>query len=146
MTAAIGQSRVAGLTRVLCVDDNQEMTSAMRMLINSDPTMRCVGCLHSANELSREVAGMDPAPDVLMLDATMPGKDPLGEMKKLAAEFPGIRTIVLSGHDDEAFVSRVKSSGAWGFVSKSDEPQFMLHAVTRVAAGNIWFPDARRGG
>jgi DNA-binding NarL/FixJ family response regulator len=131
-------------TRVLCVDDSADMTSMMRMLIDAEPMMQCVGCLASADHLIQKVRDLKLLPDVVLLDATMPGKSPLDEMKRLATEFPAIRTIVFSGHDDAAFVAGVRDKGAWGCVSKRDEPDAILLAVREVAAGNTWFPSSGR--
>lgn len=131
-------------TRVLCVDDNPDMTAAMRMLIDTEPRMECVGCLSSADRLVHELRRLRP--DVVLLDATMPGKDPLQAISEIAAEFPAIRTIVLSGHDDPAFIERAGSAGARGCLSKRDEPGTILRAVREVAAGNAWWPRAPHKG
>lgn len=127
-------------TRVLCVDDSSDVTAVMQMVIESEPTMECVGCLASADHLIDRVRRMSPPPDVVLLDATMPGKNPLAAMSELAVEFPGIRTIVYSGYDDPGFVERARDSGAWGCVSKNDEPDAILHAVRQVTAGSTCWP------
>ena len=46
-----------------------------------------------------------------------------------------IRTIVYSGHDDPGFLERMRGAGAWGCVSKREEPDTILRAVREVAAG-----------
>ncbi|MBY0308252.1 MAG: response regulator transcription factor [Phycisphaerales bacterium] len=127
-------------TRVLCVDDGPDMTAMLRLNIESDPAMRCVGCLASADHLLDEVRRQNPPPDVVLLDATMPGKDPLEALRELDAAFPRVRTIILSGDSDAAFIDRVFAAGAWGYVSKGDEPGTVLQAVRAVAKGNVWRP------
>lgn len=124
-------------TRVLCVDDNPDMTAALRLIIGSDPSMVCVGCLASASDLIAEVRRLHPPPDVLILDATMAGTDPFTAMKELAAECPGTRAIIYSGHDDPSFVERAVNAGAWGCVSKHEEPEAIVRAVREVAAGRM---------
>ncbi|MEK6701793.1 MAG: response regulator transcription factor, partial [Planctomycetota bacterium] len=127
------------VTRVLCVDDNADITEVMRMVIDTEPTMRCVGCLASADHLVEKVRRMSPLPEVVLLDATMPGKSPLVAMSELAAAFPEIRTIIYSGHDDPGFMEQAREAGAWGCVSKNDDPSAILHAVRRVTTGNaLW--------
>jgi len=126
-------------TLVLCVDDNRDVTAVARLMIESDPTMRCVGCLDSADQLEEEVRrlGAD-TPLIVLLDATMPGKDPLEVMGRLASAFPRTRTILFSGYDDQSFIDRAVDAGAWGCLSKHDEPSALLRAVREVAAGNFW--------
>lgn len=122
-------------TRVLCVDDNPDMTAVTKMMIDADPTMRCVGCLDSADHLIGTVRTMTERPDVVLLDTTMPGADPIDTMRSLTAEFPEVRTIVLSGNEGAALLERAEKAGAWGYVSKGKEPEAILHAVREVAAG-----------
>ena len=137
-------------TRVLCVDDNQDLTAALRMVIDSEPKMQCVGCLTSADDLIEKVRRLGPLPAsaslVILLDATMPGKDPFAAMSELAAEFPRIKTVVYSGHDDPDFIDKAVSAGAWGCVSKHEDPRTILEAVREVAAGNFWSPRRLHGG
>jgi DNA-binding NarL/FixJ family response regulator len=138
-------SRQTPPTRVLCVDDNSDMADMMRMMIDAEPMMQCVGCLSSADRLIETVRNLKPQPDVVLLDATMPGKDALEELRKMAVELPAVRTIVYSGHDDPEIVGRAYRAGAWACVSKRDEPDTVLRAVREVAAGRTWraHPSAR---
>ena len=125
---------------MFCVDDNADMLEMMRMIIDTEPTMECVGCLNSADRLIRSVCDLNPLPQIILLDATMPGKDPLTVMRKMAEECPSIRTIVYSGHDDGVIVDRAQSAGAWGFVSKREEPDAIVLAIRAVAAGKASWP------
>jgi DNA-binding NarL/FixJ family response regulator len=131
-------------TRVLCVDDNPDITAVMKLVIQTDEALECVGCLGSADQLMEKVRNMDPPPHVVLLDATMPGKSPLVVMKEMSAGSPDVKTIIYSGHEDEAFLDRIRDAGAWGFVSKNDEADAILKAVHEVAAGNVWWPPTKR--
>jgi DNA-binding NarL/FixJ family response regulator len=130
---------------MLCVDDLPDVAGAMRLIIESDPSMECVGCLGSANDLVAEVQGRSPMPDVVVLDGTMPGRDPMQAMKELAAACPSTRTIIYSGHDDPDFVDRARDFGAWGCISKDAEPRELVRAVRDVAAGRPVWPGRSTG-
>ncbi len=124
----------------MCVDDNSDMLLMMQMLIDIEPGMQSVGYLSSSTNIIGNIERLPAPPNVLVLDATMPGEDPLAMIKKLSARFPALKTIIYSGNDDEMFVALVKKSGAWGCVSKREEPEVIIRAVEAVAAGNTWFP------
>jgi DNA-binding NarL/FixJ family response regulator len=130
--------------RVLFVDDNQDLSTVLRMVIDAEPDMLCVGSLASADHLVAEVRRLctkAPAPTtdaathlVVILDATMPGKDPVEAMSELAAAFPHVQTIIYSGHDDPRFIDRAIDAGAWQYVSKREEPAALTRAVREVWA------------
>jgi DNA-binding NarL/FixJ family response regulator len=115
------------------------MTAVMRMVIDAEPGMQCVGCLASADKLHDEVRRLSVppqghAPLVILLDATMPGKSPFAAMTEVAAEFPDVRTIIYSGYDDPAFIERALEAGAWDCISKRDDPDAIVKAVKEVVA------------
>ncbi len=124
--------------KVLCVDDNRDFADLMRLVIDGEPGLRCAGCLYSADELEAQIHVIQP--HVVLLDASMPGKDPLEALRDLQSRDKSTRAIVCSGYDDRAFVDRVLRAGAWGCVSKQDEPKTIMHAVREVAAGRHYFP------
>ena len=138
-TPPVGPSS-ARPTRVLCVDDNPDIIMVLRMVIDTDETMRCVGGLESADRLLQEVRRLNPPPDVVLLDAIMRGASPLAVMAQMAAEFPAIRTVFYTGNTDPEFIDRAITAGAWGCVSKSEDPDTILRAVRAVAAGSTWWP------
>ena len=129
--------------RVLIADDSPDITEMLAFVIGIEPNMECVGSLGSANHLVEEIRSLRP--DVVILDANMPGKDPLAVLVEIVAGFPGVKTILYSGYDDPDMIDRVIDAGAWGFVSKGRDPQAVIRAIRVVAAGSIAFPTRRSG-
>src|SRR5258707_1053730 len=103
-----------GTIRVLCVDDSPDITGVLRYVIDAASEMECVGCVASADNLAEDIARVHA--DVVVLDATMPGKDPIAAMRALAATHPEVKTIVYSGYDQQEFIDRVIDAGAWGCI------------------------------
>ena len=114
------------------------MTAGLRLIIDSEPNMHCAGCLETADRLGQAVREelRDSVNDevlVVLLDATMPGKDSLAVVRELRISHPDARTIMYSGHDDAEFVERAAEAGAWGCVSKNADPLAVMLAVREVA-------------
>ena len=127
----------------MVIDANPDLTDVLSYVISVEPNMECVGCRQSADDLANEIRRLHP--DVLVLDASMPGKDPVTALMESTSEFPAVRTIVYSGYDDRALIERVIDAGAWGFVSKREAPDAVVRAIRAVVAGQIAFPDRRSG-
>jgi DNA-binding NarL/FixJ family response regulator len=131
--------------RVLCVDDLADVTTVIRLMIEAEvgsSRMECVGCLSSADHLVDEVRRIGGT-DVVLLDATMTGLNPFEAMSELARQFPQTRTIIFSGHHDQAFIDRAMDAGAWGCLSKNDPPEQIMQAVREVASGRTFFSRLR---
>src|SRR5262245_14680380 len=73
----------ASRIRVLLVDDVRDITMALQRCIEGEPDMEAVGTLESADHLVAEVERTHA--DVVLLDMTMPGKDPLEAVRELTA-------------------------------------------------------------
>lgn len=117
--------------RVLCVDDNHDITHVLTMLINADPKMECVGSLDSADELAAVIA--DTNPDVVLLDAGMPGKDPFQALRELSKWGCHARIILFSGHNGDEFTQRALEAGAWGCICKDEDPEALLNLIRNAA-------------
>lgn len=123
-------------SRVLIIDDNDDLSTMLTVLIGHEHDLECVGRLASADLLLESIAEHEP--DILLMDLTMPGRDPLEAMSAAAARYPQCRAIVLSGYDDPDRVEAAVNSGAWGFVSKDGQLDMILKAIRAVRTGEVY--------
>lgn len=130
--------------RVLCVDDSQDLAEMLVRLIGREPDFETVGVRHSADGLAE--TAKEARADVALLDLTMPGEDPLAVLKEMTAAGATCRVVVFSGYDDDATVAAALDAGAWGFVSKNQEPRAIVAALRTVARGGVAFPETGRAG
>ncbi len=73
--------------------------------------------------------------DLLLLDMTMPGISGLDLIRRLRTERPTLPILVLSMHDEVQVVSRALHAGAMGYVTKDSDPEVLLAAIRKLAAG-----------
>ncbi len=118
--------------RVLCVDDHPDIRKSLAMVLDAEDDMQCVGCLASADHLVQEVERLSP--DVVLLDATMRGKNPFDAIRELTAAHPKVKTIVFTGHADADVFRNAKNAGACECVSKGVDPSALLDVI-RQACG-----------
>lgn len=119
-------------TRVLCVDDSQDMADMLVRLVGGATDMVSVGNLGSAERIAEEV--ILRRADVVVLDLTMPGPAPLAAIGLLAEFAPQCRVIAFSGFDDPETAEAACAAGAYELVSKSGEPSDIILAIRRVAS------------
>jgi len=133
-TSPTSAASTTAKTRVLCVDDNVDLTSVLESMISADRAFECIGCLNSAWRLADDVCAFQPLPDVMILDTSMPGLDVFAVVRELVFRTPGLRIVIYSGHDDSVFKAQANAAGAFACVSKPDEPAKLLRAIHKAAA------------
>src|SRR5262245_41270009 len=99
-----------GKLRVFHVDDDAGARKLMSILIELEPDLEEAGC-------ARDVGGLLQAleqarPDVLVMDLTMNGKDPIDAIRTAKDAHPELRVVVLSGQCDPRVLARARSAGA----------------------------------
>lgn len=124
--------------RVLCVDDSEDIAELLHRLMRRDGTLEGAGVATSADGLAERVA--ESRADVVVLDLSMPGADPLEELRAMTERGSACRAIVMSGYDDRGTIDRAIEAGASGFVSKNGEPGEILVAIREVAKGGVYLP------
>jgi DNA-binding NarL/FixJ family response regulator len=77
-------------------------------------------------------------PDVVLMDITMPGLNGLEAAARMARDFPGVRVIILSMHDNEEYYWRALKAGAAGYLLKKAATAELATALQRVVQGEIY--------
>jgi two-component system, NarL family, response regulator NreC len=123
--------------RVLIVDDHAVLRTGLRMLLTAQPDMTVVGEAAEgakAVELARTIK-----PDVVTLDLNMPGIGGLTILEMLKTECPAARILVLTMHDDAAYLKAVLAAGGAGYVTKTADESELLGAIRAVSQGRTSF-------
>lgn len=134
---------VADVIRVLLVDDDPLVRSALSLMLGGQADLRIVG------EAGDGVAAVDQArssrPDVVLMDIRMPVLDGLEATRRLMADPAPPRVIVLTTFDADENVVRAVAAGADGFLLKDTPPAQIVEAIRRVVDGEAMLsPSATR--
>jgi DNA-binding NarL/FixJ family response regulator len=124
--------------RVLVADDHAVLRAGLRLLINTQRDLEVVG--ETGDFMSTRVAVGELEPDVATIDLSMPGGHGIRLVEWLSRETPGTRLLVLSMHDDPAYVRMALAAGAAGYVMKKSADTELLEAIRTVAAGRTYSP------
>jgi two-component system invasion response regulator UvrY len=121
--------------RVALVDDHQLVRMGFRMLL-ADARIEVVAEFDSGEQACADMARLQP--DVVVMDLSMPGMGGLEAVRRLLAQAPKLRILVLSAHEDAAHPQRVLRAGALGYLTKRSAPDALIAAVSAVAAGETY--------
>lgn len=119
--------------RVLVVDDDPMVRSALRMMLASSDQVLLVGEINDGAQVPAAVR--DLAPDVVLMDIRMPLVDGLAATELLDRLPSPPKIIILTTFDADEHVLRAVRAGASGFLLKDTPPTELIRAIQLVAAG-----------
>lgn len=126
------------MIRVLLVDDHRVVRQGLRqMLADAEDIVVVAEAADGveAVQLIRQHMASDAPLHLVLLDIALPGRDGLDVLKLSKADFPALGVLMLSTYPDSQFAVRCVKAGANGYLNKSADPDDMLAAIRRVAAG-----------
>ena len=112
----------------------------LRLFLESAPDCEVVGEAGSANE-AFEIIGAR-APDVVVVDAVLPGLRGAGAIRKMRRRAPGVHILILTEHGRIRDVVTAVGAGARGYALKGDSSEEILHAVRTVQRGRLYLAPA----
>jgi len=122
--------------KVLLVDDQALFREGLHTLLAVHADLEVVGEAANGEEALRLAAAQQP--DVILMDVQMPVLDGVAATRRLHAEQPGARVIMLTTFDDDEYVFEGLRAGAVGYLLK-DAPSARLVEAIRAAAGGESF-------
>src|SRR3972149_3072912 len=124
--------------RVLLVDDHGIVREGLHAMLSLNQEIEVVG--EAADGREAIARARSCAPNVVVMDMAMPGMDGLQATKRLTRDFPEVRVLVLSQHDNERYILPVLQAGASGYVLKRSVGAELVGAIRAVHAGDSWLP------
>jgi DNA-binding NarL/FixJ family response regulator len=123
---------------VMIADDHPVFHEGIRPRLDRQEDIRVVGEASDGPTLFA-VLSENPPPDVLMLDISMPRFEILQAIPKLRVRHPRMKILIVTAHDDEAWIRRMIDAGVDGYLIKDEDPDIFVRAVRDVAAGKKYF-------
>lgn len=121
------------MIRVLVVDDHAVVRAGLTAILSCAEDVECVGTASDGAGALREVERL--APDVVLLDVSMPGGDGVWVTRQLRRTGRPVRILVLTSFGDPRLVVDVIRAGADGYLLKESEAETILDALRAVTAG-----------
>jgi DNA-binding NarL/FixJ family response regulator len=125
--------------RVLIADDHQIVRDGLKRILAA------AGDIAVAAEAADGDAALALAKsadfDIAVLDMSMPGLAGLALIKRLKAEKPRLRMLVLSMHGEQQYAARALKAGASGYLTKDSASDQLVKAIRKIAAGGVYITE-----
>ena len=126
----------AGKWRIFLVDDHPMIRERLTELINREPDLRVCGEAESAPAARSALQTI--AADLALVDLSLKGSSGIELLKDLRLEWPELKLLVLSMHDESLYAERVLRSGARGYITKQEATTQVLNAIRKVLEGGVY--------
>ena len=125
---------------VLLAEDHTIVREGFRKMLELEKDFEVVG---EAQEGRQAVAlAKKLRPEVLLMDIAMPKLNGLEATRQVVKAVPGTKVLILSAHNDDAYVEDATNAGARGFLLKQTSSHEVCEAIREVQKGNTFFSPA----
>ncbi len=132
------------MIRILLADDHKIVRDGLKRILAAHADLEVAAEAASGDEALALVRANDY--DVAMLDLSMPGLAGLDLIKRLKAEKPALRLLVLSMHGEKQYAARALKAGASGYLNKDSAGEQLVAALRKIAGGGVHITDAAAAG
>ena len=119
--------------RLLIADDHGIVRKGIKALLATEKDMQVVGEAENGAQAVEKAAALKP--DVVLMDLVMPEMDGIEATRRITAEQPGTRILVLTSFAADDKVFPAVKAGALGYLLKDSTPEQLLEAIRQVHRG-----------
>jgi DNA-binding NarL/FixJ family response regulator len=120
-------------TRILLADDHKVVRRGLRLVLDAEPDLEVVAEVGDGSEAIERVLRDDV--HLAVLDVTMPRMTGIQAAREISRRRPGVRTLILSMHDNEQYLFEALKAGASGYVLKSAADRDLVEACRATMRG-----------
>ena len=128
------------IVKILIGDDHRIVREGLKQVLADAPEIEVVAEAETGPDILQRVdalSGHDGL-DAVLLDIALPGRDGLDVLQSLKTSWPLLPVLMLSTYPEKQYAVRCIKLGAAGYLNKSANPDDMIAAVRKVAAGGIY--------
>ncbi len=122
--------------RIVLADDHPIVLDGLRSVIQACGEFELAGAAATGIEALTLIR--EKAPDVAVIDLSMPGFSGVALIKRIVEECPSVRIVVLTAYEDKSYLNQALQSGARGYVLKRSLSDNLLHAIRAVMLGGVY--------
>jgi DNA-binding NarL/FixJ family response regulator len=118
---------------VLIIEDHEGMRDGLRFIVSGSGKYECADAVATAEAGLKAIRQLQPG--IVMMDLNLPTMSGIECTQKITAEFPGIKVLVCTVHEDEDKIFRALAAGASGYILKKSTPAQIIEALDELCEG-----------
>ena len=124
------------MIHVLLVDDHTLVREGLKRIIADSNLFSVVAEAADGNEALQRLRAQ--AIELVLLDLSMPGRSGVELVKQIKLEFPNLRILVLTMHEEDQYAVRAIRAGASGYLTKDTASASLILAMEKIARGGMY--------
>ena len=124
------------MIKVLIADNHPIVRLGIKQVLESSPDIEVIADVSTTSELFEALNKV--APDVVILEMDIPEINGIATLRKMKLEFPNVKTLMYSGQSEDVYALSTIRAGAFGYLSKTADLDYIISAVKKVNEGNMF--------
>lgn len=125
------------MVSIILAEDHVLVRQGLRRIIQEDPAVRVINEAGDGVELLEQLT--DSTPDVVLVNISMPRLGGLEAAQIIKMQYPDIKIIILTMHNDKNFFRRALEIGVDGYVLKEEADTALNSAIKAVLKDKTYF-------
>lgn len=126
------------MIKIVVADDHEIITEGICSLLEKESNIEIIGMAKNGVEVLKLLGEYEV--DIAVLDIEMPEMNGVETTRRIAAEFPSTKAVILSMYKEKAYVKGVLDAGAKAYVIKEKSKATLVHAINTVFRGERYIP------
>lgn len=122
------------MINVMICEDVRDVREGLRYLLGMEDDILVTAVVPDAEELFRSLERMDP-PDIVLMDIGLPGMSGIDATRRMLAEYPKTRVLILTIFEEERKILSAIQAGASGYILKNTKPGEIVSQIKALHAG-----------
>lgn len=124
------------MIKILIADNHPIVRMGVKQVLESVSDIQVIADASTTTELFKKLELFSP--DVILLEMDIPEINGIATLRKIKKEYPNIRVLIYSGQSEDVYALSTIRAGAFGYLSKTSDIDYIISAIRKVSEGNMF--------
>ncbi|MFK5972667.1 MAG: response regulator transcription factor [Flavobacteriaceae bacterium] len=124
------------MIKVIIADNHPIIRMGVKQVLNAASGFEVISDVSTTSELFEKLE--KATPDVVMLEMDIPEINGIATLRKIKKEYSSVKVLMYSGQSEDVYALSTIRAGAFGYLSKASDIDYLISAVRKVAGGNMF--------